>query len=99
MPNATKDNRDKGFAVLVIGLLTSLVGAMCFFYISAVSFPPDIVRLVPLLWLGLSFWGLMEAVRVIRSKTRMYMAGLAVMILIPNIILAALFCLGSLMGD
>ncbi|MCC2631873.1 MAG: hypothetical protein K0S20_572 [Patescibacteria group bacterium] len=94
-----KGDQSKGLNVLVISLLASLVGALYFSYISAVSFPPDIVRIVPFVWLVLSFWGLIGAIQATRSKAHRYMVGLAVMILIPNIVLAALFCLGSLMGD
>jgi hypothetical protein len=69
-----------------------------FLYLYAEPFPPDIVRLVPIVWLAGALVGGVLAARALRSNNNRVAAGLALVLDIPNSVFAALFSMGALMG-
>jgi hypothetical protein len=75
------------------------LGAAYVAFITAVAFPPDIVRVVPLLWFGAAgvAWFLVR--QAIRADARPLLGIVSGVLNIPNTLLAALFSLGALMGD
>ncbi len=89
----------QGLRALVTVIGSAALGAAYVTYITAVAFPPDGVRVVPLLWLGTACvaWFLVRhAFRADAAK----LLGIASGVLnVPNTLLAAVFSLAALMGD
>ncbi|MES2622952.1 MAG: hypothetical protein V4576_00930 [Patescibacteria group bacterium] len=73
---------------LITTLLSILIGIFYFIYISNVSFPPSLSRIVPFILLAGAGMGL----KMSNSMT-LRIIGIA------NVILAGVFALGALMGD
>jgi len=84
---------------LLLMLGSAVMGAMYFSYIHAEPFPPDIVRLVPIVWLACAVVGGVLAARALRSNNNRVAAGLALALNIPNSVFAAVFSMAALMGD
>lgn len=82
--------------LLVLG--SAVLGAVYFLYLNAEPFPPDIVRLVPIAWLAGTVVGGVLAARALRSSDNRMAAGLALALDIPNLVFAALFSMGALLG-
>ena len=83
--------------LLVLG--SAVLGAVYFSYIHTQPFPPDIVRLVPIVWLAAAVVGGVLAARALRSNDNSLAAGLALVLNIPNAVFAAVFSMAAHMGD
>ena len=68
-------------------------------YLLATPFPPDVVRVVPLLWLTGSVVGWILVVQALRLDTRKLAATVGLMLNVPNTLFAAIYSLAALMGD
>lgn len=83
---------------LFLVMNSAVLGVLYFSYLNAEPFPPDIARLVPIAWLAGAVLGGVLAVRAFRSN-RSTVAVLALVLNVPNLLLAAVFSLAALMGD
>ncbi len=86
-----------GRALLVV-LASSAVGAAYFAYLTAVPFPPGIVRLVPPGWFAACLVGWVWSIRALRTGDGRPLSVVALALNIPNTILAAIFLLAAMMG-
>jgi hypothetical protein len=86
-----------GRALLVV-LASSAVGAAYFSYLTAVPFPPEIVRLVPLAWSAACVVGWVWLFRALRMSEGRTLPILALALNLPNTIFAAIFLLAAMMG-
>ena len=68
-------------------------------YLLATPFPPDIVRVVPLLWLAGSAAGWILGVQALQLNTHKLAAIVGLILNLPNTFFAAAYSLGALMGD
>ena len=87
-----------GRALLVV-LASSAVGAAYFFYLTAVPFPPGIVRLVPLAWFAACVEGWVWSIRALRTGVGRSLPIVALALNVPNTMFAAIFLLAATMGD
>ena len=88
-----------GMRALLLVLGSAVLGAAYFSYIHTTPFPPDIVRLVPIVWLACALAAPVLAARAWRNNNNRVAAGLALALSIPNSVLAATFSTAALMGD
>jgi predicted secreted protein len=88
----------KGLAAILTTLLSALLGGAYYTYLVMVPFPPDLVRIVPLVWLAAAFVGLMLGIEAIRTGSRKYLGVASVALNIPNVLLAAIFAMAALTG-
>jgi len=88
-----------GARALLVVVGSALVGALYFAYLRSEAFPPDIVRVVPLLWLAGSAVGWILLVGALRFDTRKLAALAALLLNVPNTLLAGIFSLAALMAD
>jgi hypothetical protein len=93
------DQVSNGMRALLLVLGSAVLGAVYFSYIHSEPFPPDIVRLVPIVWLACALVGGVRAGRALRSNNNRVAAGLALALNIPNSVFAAIFSMAALMGD
>jgi hypothetical protein len=84
---------------LLVAASFDLLGAIYFRYLQTNPFPPDIVRLIPAIWLAGTLLGGALAVRALRSDTNRVPAGLALVLVIPSAVIASVFAAAALMGD
>ena len=89
----------KGLIALLVVASFDLLGAIYFRYLKTNPFPPDIVRLIPSIWLAGILLGGVLAVRALRSDTNRVAAGLALVLGVPSAVIALLFAFAALMGD
>ena len=89
----------RGVRALSVVVGSAALGGVYFAYLVAEPFPPDIVRLVPLLWLAGSVAGWMLLERALRLDTRKLPAIVGLILNVPNTLFAAIFSLAALMGD
>jgi hypothetical protein len=82
---------------VVVG--SAALGGAYYAYLVAVPFPPDVVRVVPLLWLAGSVAGWILVVQALRLDTRKLAAIVGLILNVPNTLFAAIFLLAALMGD
>ena len=82
---------------VVIG--SAVVGALYFAYLRSEPFPPDVVRVVPLLWLAGCAMGWILVVAALRLDSRKLRTLTALILNVPNTLLAAMFALAAVMGD
>jgi hypothetical protein len=68
-------------------------------YLQATPFPPDIVRVVPLLWLAGSLAGWILGFQALQLDTRKLAATVGLILNLPNTFFASAYSLGALMGD
>ena len=87
-----------GIRGLLVVLGSAVLGAVYFSYLNADPFPPDIVRLVPIVWLAGAVLGGVLAVRALISGNNRMAAGLALAMNIPNSVFAAVFSMAALVG-
>ena len=87
-----------GRALLVV-LASSAIGAAYFSYLTAVRFPPGIVRLVPLAWFVACIAGWMWSIRALRAGDGRSLPIMALALNIPNTMFAAIFLLAAMTGD
>ena len=86
-----------GRALLVV--LSSSAGAAYFSYLTAVPFPPGIVRLVPLAWFAACVAGWVWSIRALRAGDGRSLPIVALALNVPNTMFAAIFLLAAIMGD
>ncbi len=86
-----------GRALLVV-LASSAVGAAYFSYLTAVPFPPGIVRLVPLAWFAACVAGWMWSIRALRADDERSLPIVALALNVLNTPFAAIFLLAAMMG-
>ena len=84
---------------MLVVLASSAVGAAYFSYLTAVPFPPAIVRLVPFAWCAACVVGWVWSIRALRTGGGRLLSVVALALNVPNTMLAALFLLAALMGD
>ena len=89
----------KGLIALLVVASFDLLGAIYFWHIKTNPFPPDIVRLIPAIWLAGTLLGGVLAARALRSDTNRVPAGLALVLDVPSAVIALLFAFAALMGD
>jgi hypothetical protein len=63
-----ESGRFPGLVAALVTLASLVVGGAYFAYLVAEPFPPDLVRIVPLLWLGGALGGLLLGVRAIQDN-------------------------------
>ena len=80
-------------------LASTLIGVSYFTYVSRVEFPPDAVRIAPLVWLTSSIAGLIFGFRSLRGDGALYIGILVIIVAIMNILFAGIFSLAALVGD
>ena len=78
---------------------SALVGALYFAYLRSEPFPPDVVRVVPLLWLAGCATGWILGVAALRVGTGRLPALAALILNVPNTLFAGIFALAAVMGD
>ena len=91
--------RSESVRALAIVAGSATLGGTYFAYLSAAPFPPDAVRVVPLLWLAGALAGWIFVVRALRLDPRRLAAVVGMILNVPNTMLAAIFSLAALMGD
>ena len=89
----------KGLGALLVVLASSAVGAVYFLYLKTVPFPPDIARLVPLAWFAACAAGWAWSIRALRAGDGRFLPSVALVLNVPNTLLAAIFSLAAVMGD
>lgn len=82
----------------LVTLGAAMLGTLYYAYLVAVPFPPDIARVVPFIWLGGAFSGLILGAQAIRANSRRYLAVASVVLSLPNILLAAIFSMAATFG-
>lgn len=80
-------------------VVSTLIGITYFTYISSVEFPPDAVRIAPLVWLTSSIAGLIFGFRSLRGDGARNKGILVIIVAIINILFAGIFSLAALVGD
>ena len=83
--------------LVVVGSAT--VGALYSGYLGSEPFPPDIVRVVPLLWLAGCATGWVLVVAALRIDSRKLPAIASLVLNVPNTVFAGLYSLAAVMGD
>ena len=91
--------RDHSARALPVVVGSGVVGALYFAYLRSEPFPPDFVRVVPLLWLAGCAMGWILVIAALRFDTRKHRALAALILNVPNTLLAGLFLLAAVMGD
>ncbi len=89
----------KRLLALPITIASSVLGAVYYAYLVAVPFPPDTVRIIPVLWLIVALAGLSFGIALTFSEKDRLRGVATVVLSVPNIFFAAIFALGALMGD
>jgi hypothetical protein len=82
---------------VVVG--SAALGGDYYAYLVAVPFPPDVVRVVPLLWLAGSVAGWILVVQTLQLDTRKLASTVGLILNVPNTFFAAIYSLAALMGD
>jgi hypothetical protein len=82
---------------VVVG--SALVGALYNTYLDSEPFPPDIVRVVPVLWLAGCATGWVLALASLRVSNSKRPALAALFLNVPNTLFAAIYSLAAIMGD
>ena len=91
--------RDHSARALLVVVGSAVVGALYFAYLRSEPFPPDFVRVVPLVWLAGCAMGWVLVVAALRFDTRKLRALGALILNVPNTLLAVIFSLAAVMGD
>ena len=89
----------KGLIALFVVASFDLLGAMYFRHLQTNPFPPDIVRLIPVIWLAGILLGGVLAARALRGDTNRVPAVLALVLDVPSAVIALVFAFAALMGD
>ena len=87
-----------GLAATLVALASLVVGGAYYAYLVVEPFPPDLVRIVPLIWLGGALGGLLLGVRAIRASAGRALGIASVVLSVPSGALATIFALAALMG-
>ena len=88
-----------GSRALLSVIAASVVGAAYFSYLTAVPFPPPIVRLVPPAWCAACIAGWVWSIRAIRVGDGRFLSVVALALNVPNTTFAAIFLLAAITGD
>ena len=90
-----------GLVAIRVSLAALIVGGVWVVYLfwTAGPFPPDILRLVPVVWLVSSFAGLILGLQAALADVRRYLGIISVLLCLPSIPLAAVFTLAAMVGD
>ena len=91
--------RDQSARALRVVVGSAVVGALYFAYLRSEPFPPDFVRVVPLLWLAGCAMGWVLVVAALRFDTRNLRALAALILNVPNTLFAGIFSLAAVMSD
>ena len=83
----------------LVAAASLVLGAGYYLVLLAVPFPPNWVRIVPVVWLAGAAAGLVLACAACRAGTQVRSAVLGVLLSLASLGLAAIFALGALMGD
>lgn len=86
-----------GALLVVVG--SALVSVLYFGYLRFEPVPPDIVRVVPLLWLAGCAMGWILGVAALRVDNRKLPAFAGLILNVPNTIFAGMFSLAAVIGD
>ncbi len=89
---------NQGGRALLVVLASSAVGAAYFSYLTAVPFPPGIVRLIPFAWFAACVVGWVWSIRALRTANGRPLSVVALALNVPNTIFAAIFLLAAMMG-
>jgi hypothetical protein len=89
----------KGLIALFVIASFDLLGAIYFRYLETNPFPPDIVRLIPAIWLAGTLLGGVLAARALKGDTNRVPAVLALVLDVPSALIALIFAFAALMGD
>ncbi len=89
----------EGIRALFLVAGSTLAGTVYVLYLRAEPFPPDIVRVVPVAWLGGSLLGGVRAAQALRRNSSRWAAVLALALHVPSVIFAAIFAMAALLGD
>ena len=90
---------NNGSRALLVVVGSAFVGLLYFGYLRSEPFPPDIVRVVPLLWLANCMTGWILSVAAFRFDTRRLPAIAGLILNVPNTLFAGIFSLAAMMGD
>ena len=88
-----------GARALLLAMGCAVVGGAYAFYLRSTEFPPDIARVVPILWLAGAVLAGVWAVRALRTHRNRLAAGLALVLAATSAVFAAVFLMAALMGD
>lgn len=88
----------KGLVALLVTLVSVALGGAYYVYLMYVPFPPDLTRIVPIIWLIGAFTGLILGMVAIRDNSRRYLGSASLILNVPNILLAAIFAFAALVG-
>ena len=88
-----------GARALLLAMGCAVVGGAYAFYLRSTEFPPDIARVVPMLWLALSVLAGAWAVRALGTQRNRLAAGSALVLAATSAVFAAVFLMAALMGD
>jgi hypothetical protein len=86
-----------GARALLVIVGSAVVDALYFAYLRSEPFPPDFVRVVPLLWLAGCAIGWTLVVASLRFDSRKLRALVALILNVPNTLFAAIFSLAAVM--
>jgi uncharacterized membrane protein len=89
---------NSGRALLVV-IASALIGVLYVAYLRSEPFPPDIVRVVPLLWLAGCATGWVLGIAGLRVDKRKLPALAGLILNVPNTLVAAVYSLAAVMGD
>jgi len=87
-----------GARALLVVVGSALFGALYFSYLRSEPFPPDVVRVVPLVWLAACATGWMLVVAGLRFDDRKLPAIAGLLLNVPNTLFAGIFALAAVMG-
>jgi hypothetical protein len=74
------------------------IGASYFAYLNATSFPPDLARLIPLVWLAVAVAGISLGITAIRARRQVYLGVAGILLGLPSVAFAAIFAMAAAMG-
>jgi 4-hydroxybenzoate polyprenyltransferase len=84
---------------LLVVLGSAALGGAYRAYLRATPFPPDVVRVVPLLWLAGALAGWILGFQALQVERRKLAAIVGLILNLPNTFFALAYSLGALMGD
>lgn len=84
---------------LAVTFVAAVIGLVYFILLSAVSFPPDSVRIIPVIWIVVAVSGLLMAIRLVHANSKSYVAWFSIVLGIPSLLLALVFTLSAVIGD
>ena len=98
-PAARRVGHPSGVVSILVAAASLMLGAGYYLVLLAVPFPPDGVRVVPVVWLAGAIAGLVLGGAAYRGGTQVRLAALGLLLSLASVGLAAIFALGALVGD